>query len=71
MIIENFRYQVMMDFPKCIFKSRSVMTTDLCLILAVLIMLAIWAVCSNVPVTNNNNNNNNKGSRVTGGVVPF
>ena len=26
------------------------MTTDLCLIQAVLIMLAIWAECSNVPV---------------------
>ena len=45
MIIENFRYQVMIDLAKFIFKSRSVMTADFCLILKVLIMLAIWAVC--------------------------
>ena len=35
--------------PNAFFKSSNEITKDFCLILAVFITLAIWAVCSNVP----------------------
>ena len=41
--------QIMMNFTKSILEVKSMMTSERCLIRALLIILAICAVCSKVP----------------------
>ena len=49
MIFQNSRNKIVMDLPKAFLRSRGIITTERCFMRALLMICAIWVVCSNVP----------------------